>query len=172
MNSTIETGLFLPIRFYETLAEQDRFKRTSEGVALINEVYIFADCKTLCPFQIILPRYSATITQKWRIYCVNETMPAELPVNATEWEIYDDGTKHWISYLGTCDLRGYTNNGKSYLEVEIIDSDTVSHFYYSDLFIINNCDDLYETSNFRLTSPSVNDKRTIDGTNLRITTNT
>lgn len=171
MNSPIETGLFLPIRFYETLAEQDRFKRTSEGVALLNEVYVFVDCKSLAPFQLILPQFSLSLTVTWRIYCIDDTAPVELPYNDTDWEFYSDGYKHWISYLGAGDLTGYVNNGKSYLEVTITDNDAVEHIQYSDFFIVNNCGELYETTNFRLTSQSTNDKRTIDGTNLRIITN-
>ena len=169
MNSTIETGLFLPIRFYDTLAEQDRFKRTSEGVSLINEVYIFVDCKTLAPFQIIFPRYSLALNITWRIYCIDDPDPIVLPVDYANWEFYFDGTKHHISYLGTADLTGFVNNGKNYIEVTVTDNDNKMFTYYSDFFIVNNCYELYETTNFRLTSPSDSDKRTVDGTNLRIT---
>lgn len=170
MNSPLESGLFLPIRFYESLDQQDRFKRISEGVSIPNEVYIFVDCKSLAPFQLILAQFSFSLTVTWRIYCIDESIPTELPFNASDWEFYYDNHKHWISYLGTGDLTGYINNGKYYLEVMIRDFDNLDHYYYSDIFIVDNCNELYETTNFRLTSQSTKDKRTIDGTNLRIIT--
>ena len=92
MNSPIETGLFLPIRFYASIAEQDRFKRTSEGVALPNEVYIFVDCKSLAPFQVIVPSISdqsggelQLIGTDITLVCVDGERIA-LPYNATHWQ--------------------------------------------------------------------------------------
>jgi len=118
MNSPIETGLFLPIRFYDTLAEQNRFKRISEGVALIDEVYIYADCKLLLPFQIV-KLYSASHTLKWYLICIDTEETVELDVDYAYWELYDNGTYTWISYLGQQDLSGYTSNGMYYIQLQI-----------------------------------------------------
>lgn len=169
MNSPIETGLFLPIRFYETLAEQNRFKRIAEGVALIDEIYIYADCNLLLPFQIV-KQSSASHTIQWFLVCIDES-ESELLYTEAEWEFYDNGTYTWISYLGQQNLNAYTTNGMFYIRLEVTDSDSNVSTYYSDVFLIRNCDSYYDDTNYRLTSPSNSDKRLIDTTDLRIITN-
>jgi hypothetical protein len=170
MNSPIETGLFLPIRFYDTLAEQNRFKRISEGVALIDEVYIYADCKLLLPFQIV-KIYSVSHTIRWYLICIDTEETVELDVDYDYWELYDNGTYMWISYLGQQDLSAYTSNGMYYIQLEITDDESNISYYYSDIFVIRNCSGYYPDDNYRITSPMQMDKRLIDTTDLRIITN-
>jgi hypothetical protein len=168
MNSPLETGLFLPIRFYNTLAEQDRYKRSSLGTSLVNEVFIYVDCKTLAPFQIVKAFSIAHNDAIWKLICVDGTETITLPYNSAAWEYYGDGTYTWISYLGTENLTGYLNNGLYYLEVTLVDNNSETFIYYSDLFVVANCDDLYATTDYRLTSQSIMDKRLINATDLRI----
>lgn len=169
MNSPIETGLFLPIRFYETLTEQNRYKKISEGVALIDEVYIYADCKHLLPFQIVFAQDDTTSTIEWKLICTDTGDEIDLPYNASSWETYLNNGYEWDSYLGDDDFSGITFNGKFYFVVTITNSLAEVTNYYSDVFVIRNCDSYYDDSNYRITSPSNNDKRLIDTTDLRIT---
>ena len=171
MNSPIETGLFLPIRFYETLAEQDRFKRISEGVALIDEVYIYADCRYLLPFQITFYQDDTTVTVEWKAICTDTGDEIVLPYDPNNWESYFNGTYEWVSYLGTEDLTGQLSNGRFYIQVILTNSLSEIRNFYSDIFVIRNCSDYYDENNYRLTTPNNNDRRLIDATNLRITTN-
>lgn len=171
MNSPIETGLFLPIRFYNTLAEQNRFKRISEGVSTIDEIYIYADCKYLLPFQIVFFQDEVTVSIDWKLICTDTEEETILPFNAANWETYFDGTYEWVSYLGTEDLTGLVANGRYYFQVDITNSVTAVSSYYSDVFVIRNCNSYYTDTNYRLTTPDNNNKRSIDITDLRITTN-
>lgn len=170
MNSPLETGLFLPIRFYETLAEQDRFKRISEGVSLIDEVYVYADCKTLLPFQIVTA-YTLGYSFKWYIVCLDTENISEMVVDYDYWEGWSTADNLWISYLGNQDLSAYTSNGRHYIQVDFKDNNNVVKSFYSDIFVIRNCNNYYEDNNYRITSSSNSDRRLIDVTDLRITTN-
>jgi hypothetical protein len=171
MNSQFETGLFLPLRFYHNLSEQDRYKRLSEGVALADQCYIHADCVTLCPFQIILKQYCeegiATITNT--LICIDGTETA-LSYTAASWELWSDTTNRlsYLSYLGDSDFTGQIGNGKYYIKLTIVDMCGYTNTYYSDIFIIRNCGSVvptYDTVDYRITSPSDDDKRMIDTTN-------
>jgi len=171
MNSPLETGLFLPLRFYNNLSEQDRYKRLSEGVALIDQAYIHADCVTLLPFQIILKQYCeegvSTITNT--LICTDGDSTV-LPYTAASWELWSDTTNQltYLSYLGDSDFTGYVNNGKYYLEITVVDMCGYTNTYYSDYFVITNCGTIvtppiiYDTVDYRITSPSDDDKRMID----------
>jgi len=175
MNSPLESGLFLPVRFYNTLAEQDRYKRISQGVALVNEICVYGDCDTLLPFQIILDNYceegivSAIIT----LVCA-DGVENELTFDPTKWELWSNTTTYTthLSYLGTDNFTGLVSNGRYYIELNVTDMCENTSTYYSDFFMIANCDDLYDVDEYRITSPSQSDKRltSIDPTDLRITT--
>ena len=171
MNSPIETGLFLPIRFYETLTEQNRYKRISTGVALIDEIYIYADCKYLLPFQVVFFQDSTTSSIAWTLICSDTGEETILPYNASEWETYNNQDFEWISYIGITDLSGLLSNGKFYIKLEITNILSEVKEFYSDEFVIRNCSAYYDENNYRLTSPNKNDRRLIDTTNLRITKN-
>ena len=171
MNSPIETGLFLPIRFYETLTEQNRYKRISTGVALIDEIYIYADCKYLLPFQVVFFQDSTTSSISWTLICSDTGEETILPYNASEWETYNNQDFEWISYIGITDLSGLLSNGKFYIKLEVTNILSEVKEFYSDEFVIRNCSAYYDENNYRLTSPNQNDRRMIDTNNLRITKN-
>ena len=171
MNSPIETGLFLPIRFYETLNEQNRYKRISSGVALVDEVYIYADCKYLLPFQVVFFQDSTTASTAWTLVCSDTGDEIELPYNASEWELYGNNEYEWISYLGLTDVSGLLFNGKFYIRLSVTNIASEVKEFYSDEFIVRNCNAYYEENNYRLTTPNQSDRRLIDTTNLRITKN-
>ena len=171
MNSPIETGLFLPIRFYETLTEQNRYKRISTGVALIDEIYIYADCKYLLPFQVVFFQDSTTSSIAWTLICSDTGEEIILPYNASEWETYNNQDFEWISYIGITDLSGLLSNGKFYIKLKVTNILSEVKEFYSDEFVIRNCSAYYDENNYRLTSPNQNDRRLIDTTNLRITKN-
>jgi len=73
--------------------------------------------------------------------------------------------------LGTEDLTGLVANGRYYFQVDITNSVATVSSYYSDVFVIRNCNSYYADTNYRLTTPDNNNKRAIDITDLRITTN-
>jgi len=172
MNSPLETGLFLPIRFYNTLAEQDRYKRMSEGVALLDEAFVYADCKSLCPFQIILKQYCEEGVSDviFDLVCYDGNITT-LPYTPASWELWSDTTNQlsYFSYLGNDDFTGLIESGKYYIQLTVIDMCGYTNTYYSDYFVVRNCDIFYDTDNYRLTSPSQDDKRLINVTDLRIT---
>lgn len=172
MNSPIESGLFLPVRFYKTLAEQDRYKRISTGVALVDEVYIYADCSTLLPFQLILDQYceEGIVSASIKLVCVDGD-EVTLPYNVSCWELWNDTTNQlsYLSYLGTDDFTGLIGNGKYYIEITVVDMCEYTTVNYSDLFVIRNCESTYDVAEYRITSPSQEDKRLINTTDLRIT---
>lgn len=171
MNSPLESGLFLPIRFYNALTEQDRYKRSSQGTSLIDEVFIFADYKTLCPFQVVFQQSAVNTSISWKLICVDTEEEITMPYTAACWEEYTDGTYLWTSYLGNDDFSSVVYNGLFYIELTIEDADSETYVLYSDLFVVRNGAAAYDTENYRITSPSNADKRLIDATNLRITTN-
>jgi len=164
----------LPVRFYNTLAEQDRYKRISKGVALVEEIYIYGDCKTLLPFQVILNNYceegivSAVIT----MVCASGD-EFELPFNTSFWELWSNTTTQQthLSYLGTDDFSGFFGNGTYYIKLDVIDMCENTSTYYSDFFVIANCDSTYDVDEYRITSQSNSDKRlvNINTNDLRIT---
>ena len=172
MNSPIETGLFLPIRFYESLGEQDRYKRISKGVALPDEVFVYVDCDTLAPFQVVIKDNEELESVDWSIICLDTEEETVLPYTAADWEYWAYVPEQRLSYLGTTSLSGYVTNGRSYLELTVTTSylaETYINKYYSDIFVIKNCSDFYETDDYRITSTSNIEKRAIDVTDLRIT---
>jgi len=175
MNSPLESGLFLPVRFYNTLAEQDRYKRISQGVALVNEILVYGDCDTLLPFQVILDNYceegiaSAIIT----LVCA-DGVENELTFDPTKWELWSNTTTltTYISYLGTDSFSGLVSNGRYYIELNVTDMCENTSTYYSDFFMIANCDALYDVGDYRIVSHATKEKRltSVDPTDLRITT--
>lgn len=171
MNSTLESGLFLPIRFYGTLAEQDRYKTLSVGVGLLDENYIYADCKTLVPFQVVFSQVDVNISISWKLICVDSLEETSMPYTAACWEEYVDVDQQmiWTSYLGTDDFTGTVDNGKYYIVLTIKDAQGVDRVYYSDIFIIRNCSTTYDVDDYRITTPSNDDKRLINTSDLRIT---
>lgn len=175
MNSPLESGLFLPLRFYTSIEEQNRYKPIATGVSLVDETYIYCDCKSLIPFQVIKSEFCDTGIYDISIeaICIDTEEILSLPYNSANWEVYVDYTNHktYVSYLGTGDFTGYLSSGKFYLRVVITDMCEYSETFISDIFVVRNCDSLYETNDYRITSPSINDKRLIDinTTDLRIT---
>ncbi len=166
----IETGLYLPIRFYLTSNEQDRYKRHSLGVALTELNYPHVDCTSLAPFQLTYDTDGLFGTADILLICADSSEQVVLPFNALSWEEVILATgEHYLSYLGTDDFSGLTHNGLFYLQVSNVTGvgDTIT--YYSDLFRISNCDSTpYDVEEFRIYSPSQSDIRAIDTTDLRI----
>lgn len=171
MNSPLETGLFLPLRFYDTLAEQDRYKVQSEGMALLPENYVHVDCTTLAPFQIVFSQVANNTSIAFKLVCVDTGAETILPYDAAHWEEIIDTALQliWTSYLGTDDFTGLIGNGKYYLVVSIEDAYPYTRTFYSDVFMISNCvAGAYDTLEYRKWTSSDNDLRLIDATNLRI----
>jgi hypothetical protein len=173
MNSPLETGLFLPIRFYTSLEEQNRYKRTSTGVALVDETYIYVDCVALAPFQIILEQFCDTgiVSAVITLICTDNNAETALPYTESCWELWFDYTNRrtYLSYLGTDDFSAYTYNGRYYIKLDVVDMCEYTTTYYSDIFVIRNCAVPYDLNEYRATSQNINDKRLIDTSNLRIT---
>jgi len=174
MNSDLESGLFLPIRFYATLAEQERYKRQMEGIALLPENYIHVDCKTLAPFQVVFQQMALNTSVSWKLVCADDTTEIDMPYNASHWEefVKFDEQLIWTSYLGNDDFTGLISNGKYYVVLTIVDANNYTRVFYSDFFMVSNCDEFYDTQNYRKFSPSNTDLRKINVANdLRIITN-
>jgi len=172
MNSPLESGLFLPVRFYKTLAEQDMYKRISAGVALIDEVYIYADCKTLIPFQIILNNYCEEGINGifLELVCIDGD-EILLTASDQDFEYWNDTVNQlsYYSYLGNADFTGQIGNGKYYIRLTVVDMCEYTNIYYSDYFVIRNCETSYDIAEYRITSQNQSDKRLVDLTDLRIT---
>lgn len=176
MNSNLESGLFLPIRFYNSIDEQNRYKRLSIGVGLVDSVYVHVDCTSLAPFQVVLNNYCeegvASVT--FDLICIDGTETISLPFTENFWEAYSDYDKQTttLSYLGEDDFSAYTTNGKWYIHLIVNDMCENTSSFYSDLFVIASCysnNPIFQNENYRITSSNSNDKRLIDATNLRIT---
>jgi len=172
MNSPLETGLFLPLRFYNTITEQDRFKRNSIGLSLIDEIYLYADCDTLMPFQIYLTELDDIVDITINLICEDGTSTV-LPYNSTEWEFYVDELQ-WVSYLGTDSFLGLYTKGRYYLQVdiELDNTDNTVLSFYSDIFAVGDCaTGSSDSIDYRTTTPSIMDKRLVDinTDDLRIT---
>jgi len=172
--NNLESGLYLPIRFYHKLSEQDRLKRHSVGVALTELNYPYVDCSTLAPFQVSFSSGDVITGITLFAYCIGSTESVELSYSASDWQEFtsDDGI-YYLSYLGTSDFTGLLSNGLYYLELSLAFSDT-SLTFYSDLFMVGNCiSEAYETSEYRVTDQrigiSTEFMRLIDTTDLRIT---
>lgn len=175
----IETGLYLPIRFYQSLNEQDRHKRHSLGVALTELNYPVVSCISLAPFQILhaidssVDYYPNTVTID--IICADTNVVTPLTYNGQHWDFTNQNDLFWLSYLGSEDWSGViTNDGLFYLEVYFEFASGNSATYYSDLFYMNCTDDsgsgVYDVEEFRVHSQLAGDnKRLIDVTDLRIT---
>jgi len=168
--SELESGLLLPIRFYNALSEQDRYKNQSKGVSLTELNYPFVDCSKLAPFQLYTPSldYSMSISIQFKAVCADTEQVITLPYDGTKWlEEATDNGNYW-SYLGNDDFSGLLNNGLFYLTVNIVFGDGNMLKFYSDLFMIGNCAEAsYDTDEFRLWGKG-NDFRSIDLTDLRI----
>lgn len=169
MNS-LESGLFLPIRFYWNISEQDRYKRHSLGVSLTDLNYVHVDCTTLAPFQISYMQGVTALGVSIALVCANGDNIVALPYNSAHWHEYiDDEGMYFLSYLGDDDFSSYTDNGLKYLIVTIQTS-SGDRSWYSDLFMISNCETTpYGVEEFRswVGSDSTN-LRAIDATDLRI----
>lgn len=168
--ANIETGLYLPIRFYLTSTEQDRYKRHSLGVALTELNYPYVDCASLAPFQLTYESAHYANLIEITAYCVGTNEPIVLPYNALHWEDYTGADDlHSLSYLGTDDFTGLLGNGTYYLYVKITRLIGAPIEYYSDLFMISNCTtDPYEVDTFRVYSDAPESIRAIDTNDLRI----
>lgn len=168
----LESGLFLPIRFYNASTEQDRYKRHSTGVALTEYNYPYVDCVSLAPFQLSYTKDVGALTVEFNAYCADNNTQISLTFNAAEWQEYisSNGT-YYLSYLGEGDFTGELSNGTYYFGVAITFTDSERIEFYSDLFRVKNCDDTaYEIEEYRVHSPKVGElKRAIDATDLRIT---
>lgn len=169
----IETGLYLPIRFYQTSTEQDRYKRHSLGVSLTELNYPYVDCASLAPFQIRHATDSETNYAPNAVIltaiCADTNTVIPLPYNAAFWENYNANDVNWLSYLGGDDFTGLLQNGLYYLEVYFAFPSGDNWTYYSDLFRISNCGIAYDTEEYRVYSETIEDtKRLIDVTDLRI----
>lgn len=140
----IETGLYLPIRFYLTSSEQDRYKRHSLGVALTELNYPHVDCESLAPFQLVYEYEGYLSTVEINLICADSNEVIALPYNVGgEVVIWDDiitaDGLHHLSFFGNAWFGGYTSNGRYYLEVKIILPVGDPVIYYSDIFVIANC---------------------------------
>jgi len=168
--NNLESGLFLPIRFYQYMTEQDRYKPQSEGVALTELNYPYIDCKTLAPFQLRFSSFSTALGVTFAAYCAESHTETSLAYNAAHWNEYIDSEgNYFLSYLGTDDFTGDLTNGLYYFKVTIQFSGPTP-YYYSDLVMINNCEETpYEIEEYRVYSPEVGELyRAIDATDLRI----
>lgn len=166
----IESQLILPIRFYNFLTEQDRYKRHSIGVALTELNYPYVDATTLAPFQILGNEVADDLMSiTWAIVCADTGVETALTYSDDHWaDNVLDYAEHRTMYLGTQDLSAFTDNGLYYLKV-VITYASGAVTYYSDLFMINNAgDDPFEIDMFRSWSSSSADLRAIDTTDLRI----
>lgn len=155
MNSPLETGLFLPIRFYDSSYEQDRYKSQSEGVAVLDINLIHVDCDSLAPFQIPI-NYTGFISTPnnnqitWQLNCAGGDSQIELPYNAGCWQEYLDQTTliFYTSYLGTDNFSGAVPNGRYYITLMIEDANNQLKIYWSDLFIVSNAGSPYDVVEF------------------------
>lgn len=170
MNSPLEQGLFLPIRFYSSLTEQNRYKRISTGVSLVDETYVYVDCVSLAPFQIILDSFcdSGLFEVTFNLICTDTESVTTLPYNPEHWEWYVDSTNQriYFSYLGNDDFTDLLYNGKYYIQLIVEDTCEQTDTYYSDVFVIKNCAVPYDNNEYRITSANQNDKRLVDLDNL------
>ena len=142
--SGLETGLLLPIRFYRTLAEQDRYKNQSLGVALTELNYPYVDCTKLAPFQVNVSdsfteidfpmEYSLTAI------CVDTGERINLPINITHWSQLIYGDTYSLSYFGTDDFTGLLSNALYYLEIYADFEAWGVTYFYSDLFRTFGCE--------------------------------
>lgn len=169
--NNLESGLFLPIRFYQYMTEQDRYKPQSEGVALTELNYPYVDCKTLAPFQVKFNSLSTALGVTFTAYCAESHEAIDLAYNASHWHEYiDDNGNYYLSYLGTDDFSSDISNGLYYFKVSIQFSGETPYFY-SDLVMIGNCGETpYDIDEFRLHIQNDDTAvRAIDTTDLRIT---
>lgn len=139
--NNLESGLFLPIRMYESVNHQDRYKSQSLGVALIDLNYPYVDCKALAPFQIVYQQMDVATDIDIALICADTGTVTALDYDSNHWEEYIDLDAQLVhtSYLGTDDWGALTDNGLYYLRVTIVDANSYTRVYYSDLFMIANC---------------------------------
>ena len=174
MNSPLESGLFLPLRFYPTLAEQNRYRPISQGVGLLDETFIYADCTSLLPFQILIQQRESIEPALLAVKCA-DTGETEFDTDAFPvecWEQYLDVDKSvlWISYLGK-DVFAGLNNGRKWIEFSFLDEQSSLITFYSDIFMVSNCnitDPVYELDQYSKISEYGNESRAIDINDLRI----
>lgn len=158
----------MPLRFYPTLQEQDRFKTHVVGVSFIDLNYVHADCRALIPFQIAFVNAQLLENIEWSAVCVDTGDEISLVWNNAKWEQWYDTEKGqvYVSYLGSDDLDGL-GNGKYYLKVTFPDAYPIRTFY-SDEFIISNCASPADISEYRRWNNDT-DLRKINVNDLRIT---
>ena len=171
--NNLESGLYLPIRFYLAQSEQDRNKRHSTGVALTELNYPYVDCVSLAPFQVSFPSGSMLKTVLLYATCVDDGVLIPLTLQTTDYhEIIRSDGMYFFSYLGTGNFSGVLSNGLHYLTLAIVIGEE-SNDFYSDLFMIKNCAETqYDTTEYRMydTRDSRSGKlRLVDATDLRIT---
>ena len=168
--NNLESGLYLPIRFYQNLSEQDRNKRQSIGVALTELNYVYIDCATLAPFQLLYPDTSAFISANIDVICANSGTIVNIPYNGASWnDKANDFGSNTLTYSGDATLTGL-GNGLFYMAVNVVLA-SETQTLYSDLFMIKNCGETsYTTQDFRIHNQQAgNNFRAIDPTDLRIT---
>lgn len=137
----IETGLYLPIRFYQKLTEQDRYKRHALGVSLTELNYAYVDCQSLAPFQLVYDNEQFATSIGMDVICADSGERSVFAYNASLWDdVIVTDTLHHLSYNAGGWYVGLTN-GKYYLEVTINIPGTSPIVFFSDLFMVGNCDD-------------------------------
>jgi len=174
--NNLESGLYLPIRFYAEQSEQDRHKRHSLGVSLTELNYPYVDCTSLAPFQVSF--MSPTVASEILLYakCADTDELISLTLQPTDYhEIVNSDGIYYFSYLGSGNFAGDLNNGLYYLVIVIVVGEESNNFY-SDLFMIKNCADAepYDIGEYRAFVSgsqirSDDNLRAIDTTDLRIT---
>jgi len=168
-NTQLEQGLFLPIRFYTSITEKEKYKPLSQGVAN-NYSYVYVDSNRLIPFQIYIPYLYVIETVNITLHCVETGETTSLGdvaskcVGTYEFEVgLDRGV---LIYKG--DARGLgLATGLHYIDVNL-SSPNGDIILYSDDFMISEIIPLAQ-EDLRVHSPSPESFRLIDATNLRIT---
>jgi len=169
--NNLESGLFLPIRFYSSLDEQDRYKSHVEGVAFIDLNYVHVDCVALAPFQVVYDQMDVAQSIQLDAICVDTNTLTNLPYNIPQWEEYVDIDNQLVytSYLGNGDFSGLLSNGMYYFKLTIVDAQPETRYFYSDIFVISNCSSPDDTAEYRKWNQTESNLRSIDVSDLRIT---
>lgn len=128
----LESGLLLPIRFYNKIEEQDRYKNQSKGVALTELNYPYVDCTKLAPFQIkpLFNDFAESVTVE--IVCADTGEKTNLPYDATKWdEQIDSDSVYSLSYLGNSDFSKFTS-GSAVAPRILFNPDTIAWFDFKE----------------------------------------
>jgi hypothetical protein len=170
MINELETNLYLPIRFYNTIAEQDRYKPHVIGVSFIDLNYPYADQTVLAPFQVILQYYCATIDSiELYIICTDTLESVTLDVHLEHWEVYVDTVNEitYLSYLGNDDFSGLIGKGLHHLQLGVTDDCSNDSNYYSDYFMVDDLGGLAGIVEYRYLQSG--ELRGVNVNDLRIT---